>query len=578
MSLLLLFSSTTPTDGINVNYRRAVGAGTKSTPGLYAMHFDRDDGTAIERLPNITNIGVRWALPGGVQRIEVTMKATSREETYFRYVNHHGNRISIMDYFGFRPIVDGRVYEVVPDGQNVTYIVDGAWKRHEDEYETDNPATAATSSDTYLKSVLTNHVPAVSTTQTNIAATGTTMGAIFAVNESIGDRPKSIVETITSIGTSTSGEALDYWTVPAVLNDRVPLPPLPYLQGRNSIANVTTTYHIRRRDLKDISLSRHIYKLENSTTIYYPPSTTLAVDTYARDTRTTIADTAYQTITVASASDLATDNEIEIALDSGNAHRCTIINVDGTSITIDRPLPGQATKLTSGAASPDTTLTVSSITGFADGDYLALVLDSGSLHETRITGTPTGSTITITDAVPSAAAVDNAVMILAAGNGNVVKRTDPLKATTATTDTTSQTTYWTRYYAEERTDMNATQAAQYQALRQNAYAYPSQQTRFTIGSRWIRLNGTRVPVWRLLINPGLIVIDDLFADSGTIDETLDGKNVFRIVALDYDYAGNTMTVTPDSLDGDARIDVFMQRLGFSVGQIIERSNSAYGRR
>lgn len=60
--------------------------------------------------------------------------------------------------------------------------------------------------------------------------------------------------------------------------------------------------------------------------------------------------------------------------------------------------------LTANAAAAATTLTCSSITNAASGDYIGVELDSGALHWTTINGAPSGSTITITTALPSAAA------------------------------------------------------------------------------------------------------------------------------------------------------------------------------
>jgi len=573
MSLLLLFNGGSAT--ISRQGRRG-SVSAALVPGLVAMRYTTARDVLLERMDRPANIGIRWALPGGLQRLELTIKANSRRDAYERYTSHHGDYIAIMDIWCNRPIASGYVYEIVPDGQHVTYIVEGAWKRHNDQYETDSPASAATSSDSYLKSILTAHVPAVSSTQTYVLATGTNMGAVFEVDSLIGERPSSVVETVVSLGTSSSGEALDYWLVENFLNGIYPQLPLPYLVGRNSLATYAPTYRLTRAMLKDFSMSTNIYKLENNTVIYYTPSTTLAADSYARDTRTTIADTAYQTISVASASNIANEQEIEISLDSGESHRATVINVDGTSITIDRPLPGQATKLSVAAAWPDTTITVDSITGFVDGDSIAVVLDNGDLHETDINGTPSGSDINI-DAIPSAAAIGNAVMILAASSGNVVKRSMPLKAITAVTDSASQSAYWTRYYREAKSEMDSTQAAQYGALRQAAYSSYAQQASFSIGTRYIYAGRTKIPVWRLLINPGLLIIDDLFANENVLDATLDGANVFRPVALDYDHATPSMRVTPDSLDGDSRVDVYMQRLGFEVGQMIQRDTPAYRR-
>ena len=67
------------------------------------------------------------------------------------------------------------------------------------------------------------------------------------------------------------------------------------------------------------------------------------------------------------------------------------------------------TELSAASAASDTTLTVDSITGVTDGDYIGIELDDGTLEWTTVNGTPASSVITITTGITSAAAVDNHV-------------------------------------------------------------------------------------------------------------------------------------------------------------------------
>ena len=57
----------------------------------------------------------------------------------------------------------------------------------------------------------------------------------------------------------------------------------------------------------------------------------------------------------------------------------------------------------------DLTIDVDSITGLTTGDYIGIALDDGTSHWTTINGAPAGDTVAITDALPSAAAIDNKV-------------------------------------------------------------------------------------------------------------------------------------------------------------------------
>jgi len=67
------------------------------------------------------------------------------------------------------------------------------------------------------------------------------------------------------------------------------------------------------------------------------------------------------------------------------------------------------TTLTADVAASGTALTVDSITGISDGDYIGIELDSGSLHWDTVSGAPSGSTVNITTGLASAASSDNYV-------------------------------------------------------------------------------------------------------------------------------------------------------------------------
>lgn len=65
------------------------------------------------------------------------------------------------------------------------------------------------------------------------------------------------------------------------------------------------------------------------------------------------------------------------------------------------------TQLAADSAATDTTLTVDSITGISNGDYIGVELDDGTLEWTTVNGAPSGTTVTITTGVTSAASTDN---------------------------------------------------------------------------------------------------------------------------------------------------------------------------
>lgn len=75
---------------------------------------------------------------------------------------------------------------------------------------------------------------------------------------------------------------------------------------------------------------------------------------------------------------------------------------------------GTSTTCTAGEPAGETNIVVASITGFSDGDYVGVILDDGSQHQTTINGVPAGSTIVITDAVPTGRSISIGAVFLKA--------------------------------------------------------------------------------------------------------------------------------------------------------------------
>lgn len=67
------------------------------------------------------------------------------------------------------------------------------------------------------------------------------------------------------------------------------------------------------------------------------------------------------------------------------------------------------TALTADVASGGTSLSVSSISGISDGDYIGIVVDDGTLHWDVVNGTPSGSTVTLTTGLDDTASSGAAV-------------------------------------------------------------------------------------------------------------------------------------------------------------------------
>lgn len=79
------------------------------------------------------------------------------------------------------------------------------------------------------------------------------------------------------------------------------------------------------------------------------------------------------------------------------------------------------TTLFADSAASDTTLTVTSITGFANGDQIGIELDNGNVDWTTINGAPAGTTITITTGVTTAASSGNRVYGYTASSERIQK-------------------------------------------------------------------------------------------------------------------------------------------------------------
>lgn len=84
------------------------------------------------------------------------------------------------------------------------------------------------------------------------------------------------------------------------------------------------------------------------------------------------------------------------SIGTGGAHATT----DGDAVK---------TELASDAAASATSLTVDSITGISDGDNIGIVLDDGTIDWDTVSGSPSGSTVTLTTGLTSAASTDNHV-------------------------------------------------------------------------------------------------------------------------------------------------------------------------
>lgn len=83
---------------------------------------------------------------------------------------------------------------------------------------------------------------------------------------------------------------------------------------------------------------------------------------------------------------------------------------NGTNAEWELPSTGVKTTLVNNEIAAATVIEVVSDTDFADTDPVGITLDDGTQHQTTINGAPAANVITITDGLPSAASIGNALV------------------------------------------------------------------------------------------------------------------------------------------------------------------------
>lgn len=240
---------------------------------LYASRWSNSFSSPVklENLDGLANVGVRWQVPGGVQRIELMIRARSRADAYDRYNRHHGQRIIITDNFQDGPVMSGQIYEIVPDGRWVNYLMAGTWKRHNDRFYTiDNfqdITTPTDDTDVVIKDILDDKVTLLSTDRSQIAASGVNIGG-WHPPEEIGIPAGDAIAELASIGDSSSNP-MDYYVIERPFLGARPQSPVPVLEVRSKTA--APDWLIAQEDLAGGGLqqSRHVWEFKTDVRIGY---------------------------------------------------------------------------------------------------------------------------------------------------------------------------------------------------------------------------------------------------------------------------------------------------------------------
>ncbi len=269
---LLLFYGGSANPSLRGGYKSSLSSTLNYMP-VYAMRYNMARDEFLENMGQVKRLRIRWALPGGVQRFEFTIKAKSRQDAYDRYKRnlttenngHHADGIAILDSYLDIPLADGWVYEVRLDGLFVTYVCASTWERCKEQYQTSDPSATTIDTSEYLTDTLAAVVPASGTDTSNVQSTGVQIGT-YTVDASTGDSPQDIIKTIIKMGTSTSGQLLDFYFKPNFMNGIYPQLPVPVLKAR--VANVTG-WNISRNDMSQLQIGSHIWRLKNDAKVFY---------------------------------------------------------------------------------------------------------------------------------------------------------------------------------------------------------------------------------------------------------------------------------------------------------------------
>lgn len=208
------------------------------------------------------------------------------------------------------------------------------------------------------------------------------------------------------------------------------------------------------------------------------------------------------------------------------------------------------------AAAGATTLEVNSLADFSTpGHMVSIYMDNGEWWDVVINGTSGSYGMLLNDPLPYAATA-----------GNIVRRVDPRKATSYSTNATAEALYWQSELIQDMQDMNATQAQQYQDAYLDVYGEPVKQRAYTMSTPAIRgINGSLAPLYVLIQRPFKFRFGTRYP-AGGLDSVLGGHQSEYVTAIDYDGRSvRIVTALPD-----ARLDAILYRKGITDGESVQR--------
>lgn len=297
-------------------------------PRLMVGRFGNAAAPSLLRLEEQpVRIGVRCSSPGWVQKIEYTERKRNYLAGFQAYEDDHGKRLALLDA-GMDVIVDGWIYEVIPDGLFVHYVGGGAWRHHSDRLDTTAYAATDTVSDVITDTV-TNYVSHVAADYSGLAGNATAVGSVFEVDRLTGSTPAQIIERL--LPASDSNDAIwNYWVQSRPLSGTTLPYPQAYMAARSAAADVN--WRVYRADLAAAPLApRHIWDLATRVTVYYRPATNVNNGGgYAKGSTSIVVD---------DGSIFSDGDRVRLTLNGGGQHTTAISGVSGNTITINDDLP-----------------------------------------------------------------------------------------------------------------------------------------------------------------------------------------------------------------------------------------------
>lgn len=212
-------------------------------------------------------VGVRWNIEyGGLQRIELQVKARNKWDAYARYSSHHGQRAGVFAYLGYRPCT-GFITAVDYGGAGrMLYTIEGpAPTRMLSELDTTVYSSAGAISTT-ITSILGNMPTRVDNAITsNIETNSTALGG-WQPPVPQGGYPLEMIQELLKVPNS-SGTIYHFWLVDEVMRHGRLRKWMPHYHGVASSA--AADWVVGVDDIKDLSLSRNIKNIKTNVTVYY---------------------------------------------------------------------------------------------------------------------------------------------------------------------------------------------------------------------------------------------------------------------------------------------------------------------